>query len=301
MAPTYEPPSCPLSEQAVNKLGDITRTRQMNTYKTQVKEALKGLADAIYDIQAQARDRQAQLAHMQKTRKNKNKDKSEHEIKLEEHIAELEEEVQDLTLQAEELIRSCIDQNFAVEDDSKIVSELYTSATSAHRARRDADQSEDQPPAESLVNKVKELRQQKVSAWESESNYNRYAKNNDYINFKRLWRDGAVSEDGPVLPNANRWFREDGEPVMTISRGGANGGDDSDEDVAVARETISLTCPLSMLPLKEPYTNKHCGHTFDKASIMDFLRGSSGQALACPTTGCDQVGPWSPRALWTCN
>lgn len=286
MPPAYAPPSCPLDGQAVTKLGELAKShQQMTTYKSQIKEALKGLAEAIYDAQARLSDRQQSLKHIQSQRRQTNREKSEREQKLEEHVAELEEEVQDLTMQAEEMVRSCIDQQFAIEDDGKIVSELYTSATGEYRARGDADEENDQHPSESLVNKVRELREQKASEWEAESNYHRYAKNNEYINFKRLWREGAAGDDGPVLPNAEKWFDTDGEPVMQLDRA----AEDDDDDVAVARETISLTCPLSLLPLKEPYTNKHCNHTFEKQSIVEWLKGSAPEQLTCPTTGCNQV------------
>lgn len=290
MPPIYAPPACPLHSATVDKLQALTRDRQHNTYKTQIKEALKGLADAIYDAQSRLRDRNATLKHIQTQRRQGNKEKSEREEKLEQHVAELEEEVQNLTEQAEELVRSCIDQQFAIEDEAQVVSELSAAAREARNARGGADENDEAPPAPSMVNQVQELRDQKASAWESQSNFQRYAKNNDYINFKRLWHDGAVGDDGSVLPNAEKWFRSDGTPVMEIRRAGGDGDDDDelDDDIAVARENISLTCPLSMLPLKEPYTNKNCNHTFEKQSIIEYLRGTRGQ-LQCPTTGCSQV------------
>lgn len=293
MPPTYEPPSCSLNDVAVNKLSELAKNRQqLGTYKSQIKEALKGLADAIYDAQSRLQERHSNLQHAQEVRKQRGREKTDNEERLEQHIAELEEEVQDLTMQAEEMVRSCIDQQFAIEDDGKIISEVYTAAVAEHRARGDADDVHDQLASESLVNKVTDLREQKAQDWQSESNYHRYAKNNEYINFKRLWRDGAVGDDGPVLPNADKWFEADGAPVMEISRG--NAIDEDDDDVAVARENIDLRCPLSMLPLQEPYTNKHCNHTFEKQSIVGWLK-ETRESRTCPTSGCDQVGLPTPH------
>lgn len=283
MPPTYQQPSCPLDQGAIDKLSKFANDRSvLNPYKTQIKEALKGLAECIYDAQERLQDRQDALGKARKQGK-----RTGDEERLEAIIAELEEEVQDLTLQAEEMVRSCIDQQFAIEDDGKIISELYTAAHGEHQARRGADDGDDQASA-SLVNKLEDMREQKAKEWQSQSNARRYAKNNDYINFKRLWRDGAVGDNGPVLPNSDKWFTQDGEPVMEINRGSANNDDDSDDDVAVARETIDLRCPLSMLPLNEPYTNKHCNHTFEKQSIVEWLQETRAQKI-CPTSGCNQV------------
>ncbi|KAJ4358800.1 hypothetical protein N0V95_002722 [Ascochyta clinopodiicola] len=123
----------------------------------------------------------------------------------------------------------------------------------------------------------------------------RYAKHNEYRDFKRVVHDARYGDDGPVLGHEDTWFTETGEPHLgvTQTRGGAF--DDDDDDIVMDKATISTKCPITFQQFKEPYTSNKCPHTFEKNAILDMIRRSNSnfgrggaKSVACPIPGCDQ-------------
>jgi hypothetical protein len=124
----------------------------------------------------------------------------------------------------------------------------------------------------------------------------RYARNNDYRDFKRIVHDAKYGDSGPALGHEDTWFTEAGSPAPgitnTLHRGGF--GDDDDDDVVIDKATISTTCPLTYQKFKEPYTSIKCPHTFEKNAIFEMIRlkprGPSGKKeIECPIPGCGKV------------
>ena len=56
---------------------------------------------------------------------------------------------------------------------------------------------------------------------------------------------------------------------------GPPGKDEEDSDVEIASERISLKCPITLLPFKDPLSSTKCPHSFEKDAILDMLRLSS--------------------------
>lgn len=134
----------------------------------------------------------------------------------------------------------------------------------------------------------------------------RYATNNAYIGFKRIVHDALhPGADAPPIANASTWFPSDPSLAPSTStrntRAHANGQptsaatdaeDDDDDDVAIASERISIKCPLTLLPYKDPVTSSKCPHSFEKAAILDMISKSAGRvghekAVQCPV--CERV------------
>lgn len=85
----------------------------------------------------------------------------------------------------------------------------------------------------------------------------------------------------------------------------ANDNDDSDEDIIVARASITLKCPLTVRYFVEPYSNRVCTHSFEKSAILDYIRqnsrmhqerdahgkdvGAPKKRVECPQAGCSKV------------
>ncbi|KAI6784519.1 E3 SUMO-protein ligase-like protein [Emericellopsis cladophorae] len=293
----YEPPSFPLSAEAINNIQKLSNGRDASdlwsTYKDQVKEALRNLGHSVYDMNDRVKQQQRALAKMQADRAKHGTEKSDDEEKLEQHITALQSEVDELTQRSEFAVRTCIDRNNAIEDDKTILGDLYTqSHANFHQRRCRGDEDNVEAPAESVLTALQQQRAEKNSHWASLENRRKYAQHNDYIAFKKLWHDGAVGDDGPPLADSSKWFKPDGAPVMVAlgsSRGPAE--DESDEDIAVAREVVSLNCPLTLRPLEEPYSNTKCKHTFEKDAIKDYLRNATSQ-VQCPQTGCAEIFSW---------
>lgn len=75
--------------------------------------------------------------------------------------------------------------------------------------------------------------------------------------------------------------------------------DDDDEDLAVASERISIKCPITLLPMKDPVTSQKCPHSFEKEAILSMIgdsdvwvggsgrRGDGQKGMKCPV--CEMV------------
>ncbi|KAL5382896.1 hypothetical protein DPSP01_006170 [Paraphaeosphaeria sporulosa] len=124
----------------------------------------------------------------------------------------------------------------------------------------------------------------------------RYARNKEYSTFKKMVHDAQYRDDRP-LPNPETWFTETGEPALGVT---GRGEDHDDDDIVMERATISIKCPLTFLPYKDPYTSSKCPHTFERNAIMEMIRTSNvrvgggsantgEKAVKCPVTGCDQM------------
>lgn len=136
--------------------------------------------------------------------------------------------------------------------------------------------------------------------------------NNDYRSFKRTVHDAMhPGEDAPPVPHASTWFSETetlGPQTRRprTSTDDANEESDEEDDVIIASATKNLKCPLTLQMFVEPYSNNVCSHSFEKATIIEYLDANGvafappnqrrGQRTAqgpkqvkCPTVGCDAV------------
>ncbi|CEI60620.1 hypothetical protein FVEN_g9898 [Fusarium venenatum] len=284
--PDYEPPVCPLTDNARRNLNDLSNTRVSAVYQQQVSESIRLLGFSVSDIHERLRTQRENLENQKAKREERGTDKTEDEQRLEAHLAKFEDRVNELTESSEKAVRELIDRRAELEDEAGILSELYdiTSAEAHQQRQLQEEQDEgDEQKASSVIETFKDLRGKKEAEYKNMSAHQRYALNNDYAGFKKLWHDAAAGEEGPPLPDASRWFTQDGEPVMDAAAGAA---DDDDDDIAVAREIISINCPLTLQPMKDPYTNRNCKHTFEKSALLEYLpmRGES----QCPQAGCSQ-------------
>src|SRR3954447_19207739 len=88
----------------------------------------------------------------------------------------------------------------------------------------------------------------------------RYAGHNNYIGFYRMVHDSKFpGDDVPPLPHSSTWFQhmEDtsarsGASTRTRHQGRRSSAADDDDDIAIERERISLKCPLTLLPFRDP-------------------------------------------------
>ncbi|KAI1326785.1 hypothetical protein F5Y16DRAFT_374026 [Xylariaceae sp. FL0255] len=127
---------------------------------------------------------------------------------------------------------------------------------------------------------LKREKQTLSEVYNSKSLTQKYAQDNDYIGFKRMWWDAVHGEDGKPLPDASRWFNSGGNDDEEE--------EDDDEDLVIAQEHVSIYCPLTLVVMSQPYTSKTCKHTFEKSAIVDYLRTQSGGRGTCPVPGCNE-------------
>ncbi|KAI8931784.1 hypothetical protein NX059_011421 [Plenodomus lindquistii] len=142
--------------------------------------------------------------------------------------------------------------------------------------------------------------QREKDAYTSLSLTTRYARNNDYRDFKRVVHDAKFGDAGPPLGHEDTWFTESGSPAPGVTDSTARGAFDSDDDIIVDKATISTRCPLTYQTFKEPWTSTKCPHTFEKTAILEMIRGSANRiagqggrgqekVVECPIQGCSQM------------
>ena len=296
--PDYEPLSFSLSTAASGELGQLSNARGAATYQKQLASSITLLGNSVGDLQDRLKNQRDRLESRKRKRDEGGQPPTAEDDRLEVHLESYEEQVQAISVQSERALRDVIDQKYGLEDEGKVLGDLYAEAatknisSTAQQQSESGDHAENEVTPTSIVTSLQTRQGDKLEEYNQMSMNQRYAQNNDYIGFKRLWHDAAVGEDGPPLADRSKWFNLSGEPVLAIQ--GALGGnaaedDGSDDEIAVARENISLRCPLSLTVMKEPYSHKKCKHTFEKEAIMDYLKGSGGQNVECPQTGCSQV------------
>lgn len=136
--------------------------------------------------------------------------------------------------------------------------------------------------------------QREKDAYTSLSLTARYARNNDYRDFKRVVHDAKYGDDGPTLGHEDTWFTERGSPAPGITDNTQQGEFDDDDDIVVGKATISTRCPITFQQFKEPYSSNKCPHTFEKNAILEMVRRGphrigNEKAVECPVSGCTQV------------
>lgn len=257
--------------------------------------------------------------------------------KMEQELEQLRTKVTTMTGRMDDHVRKVVDAQVRAGDITDILTETRTVATAEamenveargtqrRRNRRNDDDDEEmndipgtmasfeptldggrtqQPitnPSQLFATKLG----QKKDDWQSLSLTTRYTKNNDYIGFKRLVHDAIHGDDGTPLPPPNKWFAEiegRGSPAPGTQAGTAGAAEDSDDDIAIAREVISTKCPLTLKEFQDPVTSTKCPHTFERSAIKSLIQEStidfngnsirgrrdnrSDKAVNCPVGGC---------------
>ncbi|KAI0898860.1 zinc-finger of the MIZ type in Nse subunit-domain-containing protein [Annulohypoxylon nitens] len=285
--PPYEPLSYPLSAPQIRELASLSSGREARAYNTHLSKSVELLSAAVRDINDRYTERSAALKRLQEKRgENGEGEKSDRERAEEKAVLVLKGEVPTLTTACEEGVREVIDRKVELEDGNTAVAAAAERLEEDMRRRGARGQDEDEEMAEGegeeewrdtmrLLNKAKELARLE---YEGKSMYEKYGINNDYIGFKRLWHDAVHGDDGKPLPDASKWF-------------GQNGGEeeeDDDDELVIAGEQLDIHCPLSMAVMQDPYTSSVCKHTFEKNSITQFLMNQPGRRARCPQTGCNK-------------
>ncbi|KAL2870496.1 SUMO ligase MMS21 [Aspergillus lucknowensis] len=159
----------------------------------------------------------------------------------------------------------------------------------------------------SLSHKLEERMAEDREKWEDLSLTERYSKNNNYIGFYRIVHEAKhPSDEIPPLPHASTWFSHLEDPNAVSKRRNssarpsrrntrqqrarsASAASDSD-DLAIERERISLKCPLTLLPFKDPVTSTKCPHSFEREAIADMITRSS-MTVPAPSASGPSAGP----------
>ncbi|CAO2647637.1 Nn.00g085590.m01.CDS01 [Neocucurbitaria sp. VM-36] len=336
--PPYKKPSHPLDAEATRSLRDL-QGRSLNDVKRHNSHAMETITSTAESVNDMLRDHALYLERRQKKwDAGKSLDDKEDELQI---MKELQEKVDAATAKLEESMRAVVDSGIAAQriDETldwlrqnapKQLEEEYqtqmtqratqqesqSQAESRRRRTEDGyeDEEVDQAPTPGptpldgsrvALTGTSELfttrMQREKDTYTSLSLTARYARNNDYRDFKRIVHDAKYGDSAPPLGHEDTWFTETGSPAPGITDSTQRGDFDDDDDIVVDKATISTRCPITFQQFKEPYTSSKCPHTFEKNAILDMIRqsphrigggGKRGQGvkgIECPVTGCAQT------------
>jgi E3 SUMO-protein ligase NSE2 len=326
--PPYEKPSCFLTDSAISQLTEISRYGyESKKYDDHIKHSMKSFGQSVAAVNDSLRNQQEALECYEEKKEGSDKpEKKSQKDELAEFSADFAPKVATFNEKAESCMRDLIDRQVeladvtaaasATADGLKALQRQYQQqqqqqqhAASEHTGPKqegsrdgegDIDMRDDQPgsrPVPSALEMFERDGSERAQQNRALSMRDRYARNNDYAAFKKLWHDSMHGDDEVPLPDASRWFGENGNPVIIYPKrghgqaGGSNAEEakDEDDDLVIAGETLSFVCPLSLQEFTEPYSNQHCSHTFEKSAIVEFIRSSPNSTVQCPQTGCSQV------------
>ncbi|KAF2171419.1 hypothetical protein M409DRAFT_18536 [Zasmidium cellare ATCC 36951] len=336
--PEYEPPEFSLNPAAQRALAQLARTHNGSKLNDRLDSAHTHVTEAATDINDVLFERVQSLQRVKEKRRRAAEDADEEDDgedgtlnELEEDLAQMSNKVKGMTDRMEQRIRKIVDAKHAVKhmadavtataDDARTnastqASTLNTRSQRTRRRQNDEDGEEESdgeelpdfdptdpaagtapvnPPLDVFNKRLEEMK----TRYQSFNHTTRYAEDNDYRTFKRAVHDAQYRDDEVPLPHYTEWFNDDGT-VAALGVTNADGDDDSDDDIAVSRATISTKCSLSLREFEHPITSTKCPHSFEKVHILEFI-GNSAQrmppvngrpgekAVQCPVGGCTQM------------
>ncbi|KAI8958727.1 zinc-finger of the MIZ type in Nse subunit-domain-containing protein [Daldinia sp. FL1419] len=286
--PDYEPLACPLSAEAIRALTQLSTSKDTRKYEEQLNKSIELLSASVRDLNDKYEERKGTLKGLQEKRTGR-EEKNDRERAEEKAVLALKNDVPMLTNECDLAVQNVIDLKIELEDGNmalrgtaqKVEAEALDVARRQRARDDDDDDNKDDDMADAnITSPIALLERTKGKAakdYASKTMYEKYGRNNDYIGFKRIWHDAVHGRDNKPLPDATKWFSQNGD----------DGAESDDEDLIVAEEHLDIHCPLSMIIMKDPYTSTGCKHTFEKDAIIQFVRASHGRAR-CPQTGCNK-------------
>ncbi|KAI0888259.1 zinc-finger of the MIZ type in Nse subunit-domain-containing protein [Annulohypoxylon maeteangense] len=280
--PDYEPLSRPLDASAIRELTQLSAGKDTRAYEAHLKKSIELLSATVRDINDRYAERQSSLKRLQEKRAENGGEKNDRERAEEKAVLALKASVPALTAECDNAVRSVIDSRVVLEDSNTALSAtaVFFEEDMRRRGARGAEdedvEMEETWPEPTAV--LRQARERAAEEYAAKSLHEKYGLSNDYIGFKRLWHDAVHGGDGKPLPDATKWF-------------GQNGGEDEeddDEDLVIEGEQLDIHCPLSMVVMQDPYTSSVCKHTFEKDSITQFLLSRPGRRARCPQVGCNK-------------
>lgn len=327
--PPYKKPSHPLDGEAQRALRELSGS-SLTSVKKHNKDAIVQIRSTAEGVNDMLNEHQRYFdARSKKWDAGKKLDEKEDEEVI---LADLQKKVEEATAKLEESMRAVIDSSVAaqrIEDTldwlrqaaPRQLEEEYESQMTQRQTRRqtqrqegsdadsDGDIEMDEGPTPgptpldgsrvALTGSVEmftDRMTRETDSYTSKSLTARYARHNEYRDFRRVVHDARYGDDGPVLGHEDTWFTEAGEPQLGVTQKRGGAFDDDEDDLVMDRATISTKCPITFQQLKEPYTSTKCPHTFEKTAILGMIRASGSRfgpggskSVSCPIPGCDQV------------
>ncbi|KAI2889153.1 hypothetical protein CBS63078_307 [Aspergillus niger] len=168
----------------------------------------------------------------------------------------------------------------------------------------DVDVDEDEEGAVPFLAQFEDELRGKMEEYEGLSLTRRYSTNNSYIGFYKIIHEAKhIGDEIPPPPHPSTWFAHLEDPhsqsqpqshpsaststSTTTTRqtrptrarpqppSEEEEDDDGDDEIAIQTERISLKCPLTLLPFRDPVTSTKCPHSFEREAIFTMISGSN--------------------------
>ena len=305
-----QPLLAPLNPSAQQALAELL---QAQTARKRLALHLSHAATHLTTIAGQLNDQGADRVQKRAKKLAKTVDQEEDEQEKAEH-EEFQRKVDSLTQKMEEGIRSVIDEQHWIEGIPDAISYVVRSSSALaestrHRTeyptqvsirgkteRNSSDERDEadeeapdgdscvppQPqPSEAPTAMLQATLEERSGQWTSMSLTDRYAYANEYIGFYKIVHDAKhPGDNAPPVPHSSLWFAGEeklgGLPsTRSQMRKGAHTDAEEDSDLEIASERISIKCPITFLPFKDPLTSTKCPHSFERAAILEMLQHTS--------------------------
>jgi hypothetical protein len=326
--PVYKKPSHPLDAEATRKLRELQgrNLHEVKKHNKQALETITATAESVNDMLREHSDYIARRQKKWDTgkglgdREDEERAMEELQRRVEDYTIKLEESMRaviDSSIATQRIdgtldwLRQNAPKQLEDEYNTQMTqrnTQRQSQINSQRRRTQDPDGDDDSAAEEledgatpgptpldgtritltGVSEQFKLKQQEKKDAYTSLSYTSRYARNNEYRDFKRIVHDAKYGDTGPPLGHEDTWFSEAGVPEFGITNT-QRGTFDDDDDIVMDRATISTRCPLTFQQFKEPFTSTKCPHTFEKNAILDYIRRAPGRMPHCPVNGCDQV------------
>lgn len=308
--PAYQPLQHPLSQAARDRLRVLSQPLKFQENHNLLAEVIACLSDAAAETNEALNNKELALHRARQKADNDQDGPAQERVRdMERQYNALQAKVDSMTAQMDKDVRKMIDADNTIEDMQKTLQALVTDATNAatqRTQRTQRDDSEEYPdfdptdPANTNSTQrplaVTTLFNDRLSRakdrYQLQSQTERYSRNNLYVGFKGVVHDARYNGTDNVLPPAHLWFREEqAAPGQT-----AVGAEDSDDDLQIAKETISTKCPLTLQEFRDPVTSRKCPHSFEREAIEGMIdsntnsvRVAGAKAVQCPVPGCQSM------------
>lgn len=297
-------PVAPLNAEAHQALSDLQRQQK---FTKRLTHHLSHAADQLTAVAEQLNHRGTNYTvdYRKKARRDAANGEEENQ-QAKRDYEDFQRKLQELTRVLDNGVRAVVDDQTWVAGLPEIIKEIarkaQASTSASERQNQNLDEDNEEGPTNAYPTSpatdevpsalIKSARDDLATEWASKTLTERYSQHNTYVGFYRGVHDAKnpnPGEDGPPLPHHSLWFANEEKQLNPSyvapgtqtqrtrrQRGPSNeaAAEDSDpasSDVEIAREKISIKCPITFLPFTEPLTSTKCPHSFDRPAIMDML------------------------------
>ncbi|KAI5284890.1 hypothetical protein KEM54_000982 [Ascosphaera aggregata] len=264
--PVYQSQIGPLTDYSQQLLLAASQASNLRRMQAHFRCALERLSISGAIVNERLAEAKARDEKSKKRRREEDADKDKDEDGPD-GVGEFAKRTEQLTERLEAKVREVIDEEVRLRN--------ATGALEAIGKGELGGGVECSPEGGSTSDLFRKKIEKEAENWERMNMIKRYAYNNDYKTFKRSVHEAlyAYHDEAPPLPNPSMWFDDISQESGKRSCRSA-AAEESDDDLAIEREKISLTCPITLLPFKQPVTSRKCPHSFEKSAILDMIRQS---------------------------